>query len=172
MQVHAGAGMRPFTHDARDQGDFLEIKLVSKPLHSDGFDEGIRHDDFFLAARGRVAVVGCFDVGAKEVADAREVAEKFQGDSACDRAELLFGDAFGSGVIKGFGDFILKPAGNGVHERNHLNLQFGGMNDPLIEEAGKNQAKQVVRDGGDGRFGRQVLAIDVINATGAGIGEN
>ena len=28
VQVHAGAGVRPLGHDARDEGDVLEVKLV------------------------------------------------------------------------------------------------------------------------------------------------
>ena len=48
VQIHARTGVRPFRHDAWDEGDIFQIKLMGEPLHRNGFDARVSHDDFFL----------------------------------------------------------------------------------------------------------------------------
>jgi hypothetical protein len=46
------------------------------------------------------------------------------------------------------------------------------MDCPLIEEPGKEQAKQIVGDGGDGGFRGQIPAVEMIDPSDAGVGNN
>ena len=90
MQVHAGAGVRPLGHDARNERDVVEIEFVRQPLHGDGFDERIRDDDFLLARRGGVAVEGRLGVGLQQFANARQAAQELQRQRARQVAQFCF----------------------------------------------------------------------------------
>jgi hypothetical protein len=56
----------------------LQIELMGEPLHGDGLDERIGHDDLLFAQRRGVAVESCFRVGLEQFADAGQAAKKFQ----------------------------------------------------------------------------------------------
>ena len=56
VQIHAWPGVRPFRHDARDEWDIFQIELMCQPLHGDGFNARVRHDDFFFTERSRIAI--------------------------------------------------------------------------------------------------------------------
>src|SRR5262245_21627284 len=98
MEVHAGAAVCPFGHNARNERDIFEIKLMSQALNSDGLDEWIRHDDFFLAERSRVTVVSGFSVGGEKVAQTRKAFEEFQRERAGAGAKILL-DQLGRRIV-------------------------------------------------------------------------
>ena len=144
MQVHARAAMRPLGHDARNERDVLQIKLVRQPLHGDGLDERIRHDDFLLAQRRRVAVVGRLDVGLQQsrgrAAGCREIPAS---GCAPPGAGLFFGNSGGGLYSRLLRISSSSAAEHGVQQRRRFHLDFGGMNQLFVEETGEQQPQQV-----------------------------
>jgi len=65
VNVDAGAAVRPFSHDARDQWHFL-VEQVCHSMNRDRFQRRIRQNDFFVAPGGRVAFVGGVDIRPKK----------------------------------------------------------------------------------------------------------
>lgn len=88
VEVHTGAAVGPFRHDTGDEWDFAQVEFVGEALDGDGFDEGVGDDDFFGAERGGVAVVGGFDVGLEDFADAGDRADEVCCDLAGEGGEF------------------------------------------------------------------------------------
>src|ERR1700722_3983921 len=172
MKVDAGAAMRPFRHDAGDEGDVLEVKLVREALDGDGLDEGVCDDDFLFAERGGVAFVGGFDVGLQQVADPGKFAEEFDRQRMSSGAEIFFGEFFRRMIFETFIDLIFEPFKHGVHQCGGFHLDFGRVNELFVEEPGKEKVQEVARDRGDGGFRGQVFSVEMINAAHPGVGSH
>src|SRR4029450_10176087 len=67
MNVDAGTAVRPFGHDARNQGH-LVVKQVRHSMSGDGLQRGISEDNFFVTSRGRVPFICGIDVCPKNSA--------------------------------------------------------------------------------------------------------
>ncbi len=85
VEVHAGAAVGPFGHDSGDEGYLAQVEFVGEALDGDGFDEGVGDDDFLGAECGGVAVVGGFDIGLEDFADAGDGSDEVGGDLAGER---------------------------------------------------------------------------------------
>ena len=172
MQIHPRAAMGPFGHDPWNERDVFQIKLMGQPLDCDRLHERIGDDNFFLAEGGGIAVVSRFGIGAQDLANAWQAAEEFQGQLAGGRAQLLPGQTLGGRILEALGNFIFKPAQHRIHQRNHFDLQLGGVDRLLIEKAGEKQPREVNRNRSDGRFGRQILSVQMVDAPNFGIGND
>ena len=147
MQIHARARMRPLGHDARDQRDIFQIQLVRQPLHGDGLDERIRHDDLLLAHGRRVAVIGRLHVGLQHLAQARQAVEKFQREVVRRRRDVFLRQIRRRMVFEALADFVLQRAQHRVEQFRRRHLDFRGVDRLLVEEAGKQQPQQILGDG-------------------------
>ena len=156
--------VRPLRHDARNERDVFQIKLMRQPLHRDGLDERIRHDDLLLARRRRVAVERGLHVRLQNFADARQAAEKFHRQLVRRRRDVFFGEAVRRIVFEALADFVLQFAENRIQQRRRLHFDFRRMDQFLVKESGEQQPQQILRDGRDGAFGRQIFAVQMIDA--------
>ena len=172
MEVHSRSAVSPLRHDAWDERNVFQVKLVRHPLHRDGFDERIGDDDLLDTQRGRVTVVGCFRISLEQLADPRKVGQKIHRQGVGQGAQFLFRDAFGRGVLEAFVDLVLQPAQNGIHQGGNFHPQLGGMDRFLIEETRENQAEQIECDGGNRTFGGKILSVEMVDAAAAGVGGN
>jgi len=71
VHVNSGARVRPLGHHARNDRNACLVERVCAALDCDGLHEWIGKNDFFVADRGGIAFVGCFDVGLKQFTDRR-----------------------------------------------------------------------------------------------------
>ena len=159
MDVGARALMRVLGHHARQQRNFAAIERVGDPLQGDDEHAGVGEDDFLDAAGGRITLVGGDDVGVDGAADVGEFTEQFHrqrpggaggiGVAGKPQALLEFGDETPVDLADAFGgggrDGILA-------ERI------------LVEEAREQQAHAVGTQPVDRLLGRQVGAVEVIDA--------
>ena len=169
MEVDAGATVCPFAHDARDQRHAQPVELVRHPLHRDRLDERIRHDDLLVADGGGVAGVGGLDIGPEPLADGGKAAEELGGEFA-GHLPRLGRLAAGRLVLDALGNLILQPAADAVHQHGNLHLQLGGLDRFLVKKTGQQQSQQVGRDCRDGELGRQIAAVQVVDAAHLGVG--
>ena len=72
-------------------------------------------------------------------------------------------------IFQALADFVLELSENGIQQRRRLRLDFGGMDQLLVKETGEQHAQQIHRDGRDGAFGRQIFAVQMIDAADARI---
>lgn len=171
VQVHASAAVGPLGHDAGDEGDVAQVEFVGGALEGDGFDEGVGHDDLLAAERGGIAVVGGFDVGLEEFADGGETGEELAGPLASERGEILAeGLTAGRGILEALADLGFEPEPDGGEEGGGVFIDLGGVEDVVVEEPWEEEAKKVDGDAGDGGFGGQVGAVEVIDAAGLPVG--
>lgn len=170
MQIHSGAAVGPFGHDSGDEGDFAQVQLMSHSLDGDGFDEGVRDDDFLLAEGGGIAVVSGFGVGLKQFSDAGQFGEEIEGQIMGSGPKVLFAELNGGVVFEAFVDFIFKPALDGVHKVRCLHFDLGRMNRFFVEEPGKKEFQQILSNQGDGAFGGKIDAVEVIDSADPGVG--
>ena len=56
VDVDAGAGMRVFSHDARNEGHAFQIQLVRHAIDVDGEQPGIAENDLLAALRGGITL--------------------------------------------------------------------------------------------------------------------
>ena len=61
---------------------------------------------------------------------------------------------------------------DGIQQRRRFDLDFRGVDQFFVEETGKQQPQQILRDGRDGALGRQVFAIQMIDAAQLGVGRD
>ncbi len=143
---------------------------MRQALHGDGLDAGVGDDHFLFAEGCGVAVVGGFGVGMEQFADAGQAGEEFEGYGARNRAQAL-SRQIGRGVVfEALGDFGFEAAKDGFDQRRGLRSEFRGMHKLFVEEARKEEPEQVGGDERNGALGRQVLAVQVVDAAYAGIG--
>src|SRR6266516_2528582 len=169
MKVHAGAAVGPFGQDAREERYALPLKLLCYPLHCDGLDEWVGHYDFFFRQRGRVSVVSGFDVSLQQLTNSRQAGQKIAGETARHWAQFFSFHVGRRRVFEAFVNLLLQPFPDRIHEGGGLDLQFRGVNRFVIEETRKNQAQQVGRNGGNGRFRRQIFPVKMVDAADARI---
>ena len=98
-----------------------------------------------------------------------QLAQKAQGQRAGRLARVFRAGVFRRGVFEALANFILQSFRDRIHQGGRLGFQLGGMDGFLVEEAGEQQAQQIQGDGGNGGFGRQVLAVNVIDPAHARI---
>ena len=165
MDVDAGAAMGPFSHHARDEGDIEGIKDVGDALDGDGFDEGIAEDDFFAAAGGGVALKGGLDVGGEKFAGAGDAAEKIVSEFS----GLLVG-AIGCVEAKALADFLADALGDAENAMTGEAGEVLAVDGIGVVKAGEEELEEVFADGGDGAFGGEVGAVDMVGATAGRVG--
>ena len=64
MNVDAGAAVRPFGHHAGQEGDAFLVQDMGETEDCDGLDTGIGENDFLLARRRGIALIGGLDIGS------------------------------------------------------------------------------------------------------------
>ncbi len=169
MQVHARARVGPLGHDARNQRDVLQIQLMRQPLHGNRLDERIGNQHFLLALRRRVTVVGGLHVRLQNFADARQAAEKFHRQAVRRRRDVLFRQMGRGIVFEALADFVLQRAEHRIEQLRRDHLDFRRMDEFLVEISGEQQPQQILRDGGNGAFGRQIFPVQMVDAAHARI---
>ena len=97
---------------------------MRQPLHGDGFDEGIRHDDLLPAQRGRVAVVGRVHVRLQCLAQAREAAEQFEREAVRRRPEALLRQLRRRVIGEALVNFVLQFAQHRIQQRRRCHFHF------------------------------------------------
>ena len=70
-------------------------------------------------------------------------------------------------VFEALVNFIFERAEHGVQQRRGFDLDFGRVNQFLVEEPGKQQPQQVDRDDRDRAFRRKIFAVEMIDAADA-----
>ena len=170
VNVHPGAAVRPFGHDAGDKRDFAEVQFVREALHGDGLDERVGDDDFVLAQRGGITVERGLGVGLQERADAREILQKIERELVGVRAVLGARQVGGRGVGEALADFFIEAAEDGIHESGGLDADFGKLHGAVVEKSGEQQPQQIDGDAGDGALGREIFPVEMIDASHGGVG--
>ena len=84
----------------------------------------------------------------------------------------FFGEAGGRLVFEALADFVLQFAEDGIQQRRRFHFDFRGMNQFFVKKSGKQQPQQILRDGRDGALGRQVFAVQMIDAAHLGVGRD
>ena len=73
MNIDPGAAVGPFSHDARNQRKPLQVKFMRHALDRDRFERGISQNDFFIALRRRIALIGSVNVCPKRLTHLRQL---------------------------------------------------------------------------------------------------
>ena len=143
---------------------------MRQPLHGNGLDERIGNEHLLLALRRRVAVVGGFHVRLQHFADARQAAEEFHRQVVRRRGDVLLRQVGRGIVFEALADFVLERAEHRIEQLRRHHLDFRRMDEFFVEETGEQQPQQVHGDGRDGAFGRQVFAVQMVDAADARVG--
>ena len=170
MQIHPGPSVGPLGHDARNEGNILQVQFVREPLYGDSFDERVSHNDFLFAERCRVAIVGRFRIGLKQLAEARQAGQEFHREQMRDRSQALLFEFGRRVILQAFIDFIFQFAQHRIHQRRGFHLDFGRVNWFFVEKTGKQKPQQIGANDRDGASGRKILAIQMIDAARVCIG--
>jgi hypothetical protein len=86
------------------------------------------------------------------------------------RGDGFLGEGIGRIIFEALADFVLQFAEDGIQQGGGLHLDLGRVDEFFVEETGKQQAQQIAGDGGDGGLGREIFAIQMIDAAGLGVG--
>ena len=124
---------------------------------------GIGEDDLLPVGRGGIALEGSLDVRLDEAADVREFAQKGVRDALrVFPRDRMHGEAFGQFAMQ----TLLEAAelqGRLLRKIVHRNLL-------LRDETGKDDVKQILCEGGNRHFRRQVFAAEVLDPPAMGVG--
>ncbi len=145
---------------------------MRQPLHGNRLDERIGNNNFLFARRRRVAVERRFHVGLQYFADARQAVEKVHRQLVRGVVNLLFGEAGRRLVFQALADFVFQFAENRIQQRRRLHLDFRGVDQLFVKETGEQQPQQILRDGRDGALGRQVFAVQMVDAAHLRVGRD
>ena len=145
---------------------------MRQPLHGNRLGERIGHDDFVLARRRGIAVERRFHVRLQNLADVRQLVEKFHGEIVRLMRDVFFVQAFRRLIFQAFANFIFERSEDRVQQRCRFSLDFGRMNRLLVEKSGEQQPQQINRDGGNGALGRKIFAVEMVDAAHFGVGRD
>ena len=167
MNVDASTAVGPLRHDARDERQVLQIKLVRHALDGDGLERGIGQDDFFVAFRRGIALVCRIDIGPKHLSQCRQLRKKSR--------QQLVGAFFYGGVwrifAKAFAEHRLQsrvqiPQSASGHLRQIARIHQG-----FAAKTGEHQAHQLGAGVVNGRArGQHGSGGEIINAAIFGVG--
>src|SRR5207247_412292 len=79
MDVDAGTRVGVLAHDARDDRHALGMEDVRQSIHRSRLETRVGEDDLLERLRGRIPVVGRFDVGPEDGTNVRDLGEQLQG---------------------------------------------------------------------------------------------
>lgn len=137
---------------------------MREPLHGDGFHERIGNKNFVFARGGGIAIEGGLDVGLQNFAHARQATEEFDRDLLRFARDIFFGEPFRRSVFQTFADFVFELADDGIEQGGSFHLDLGGVDGFLVKKTGEQQPQQIAGDGRDDALGREIFAVQMIDA--------
>lgn len=166
VDVDAGSGVSPLGHHSRDEGDLEAVELMGHALDGDGFEEGVGEDHFVGARCGGIAVEGGFHIGGEKFADVGQVFEEAEGDLL----DLALSGG-GAGIeADAFLEFLAEPVGDGEEAVSGEASEVLGVDGFLVVESWEEELEEIFADGGEGSFGGEVGAVDVVDSACGAVG--
>ena len=117
VEVHSGASVRPFRHNARKERHVFFVKHVGHSLYGDGFDEGIAHDNFLVALGGGIAIEGGLHIGAENFPNVGQFGEQMHRQRARGFAWIVLSRIGGWVMLDAFEQFIFEFARHCIHQQ-------------------------------------------------------
>lgn len=160
MNVDPRSAMGPFGHDSWNERQFFAVEDVGQALDRNGFDAGIADDDLVIAGARRVSLIGGSDVRLQDFADWLQLVDQVENDLV---SPAMW--AFGLLQTQTLECFHTKAVDNAQDTTRGNLLDSLSRNWLFVVESRKQNLKQVFADLCDSPLGRQIGAIDVIDAT-------
>ena len=76
------------------------------------------------------------------------------------------------GVIEALVNLLAQPLGNRIEQGGDFDFQLTGMNRSFAEKPREQQAQKTFSNRGDRTFRREIFAVQVVDATEAGVRSN
>src|SRR5689334_13457104 len=73
MNIDTGAAVRPLSHDSRDERQIAQIKFMRHTLNGNGFQRGIREDDFLVTGGGWITLISRINIRPQHLAHGRQL---------------------------------------------------------------------------------------------------
>ena len=138
---------------------------MGDPVGGDGFHARVAENDLVVALRRGISVVGGFHVAHEQLPDIGNGLQQFERDPVGD---LLAGHGILTLALRivheAPGHFLSQADVDGVHQSVHVEGHVLRYERFGAEVAGKAERQQVLQDSVDPFPGRQVLAVDTVQA--------
>lgn len=161
--------MCPLGHDAGNQSNVLQIQFMRQALDRNRLNKRIGNDNLLGAGRRRIAVERRLHIRLQDFTHPRQIAEKFDRQGTRGGRGLTLGHAGRRKIFQAFAEFILEISEHGIHQCRRHHFDFRRMNGVFVKKSGEKHSQQILGDGGDGTFGRQILSVQMVDAAHFGV---